>query len=78
MAARVVLITRSECHLCDAARATVEAVCAEAGTTYDEVDVDSDEALRDAHGDFVPVVLVDGVRRGFWQIDADVLRTALA
>lgn len=78
MASRVVLLTRSSCHLCDDAREVVASVCDDAGVAYEEVDVDADPSLRDEHGDFVPVVLVDGVRRGFWAIDADQLRSALA
>jgi glutaredoxin len=73
----VLLLTRAACHLCDEARDVVASVCAEAGVAFREVDVDADAALRAEHGDFVPVVLVDGVRRGFWQIDADRLRRAL-
>jgi glutaredoxin len=77
MASRVTLITRSACHLCDEARAVVARVCADAGVAFAEVDVDSDPVARAEHGDFVPVVLVDGVRRGFWAIDAETLRAAL-
>jgi glutaredoxin len=78
MATRVVLITRSSCHLCDDAREVVARVCGDAGIAFEEWDVEADRALRDEHGDFVPVVLVDGVRRGFWAIDAEQLRSALS
>ena len=77
MAPRVTLITRPACHLCDDARDVVARVCADAGIEFAEVDVDSDPGARAEHGDFVPVVLVDGVRRGFWAIDAETLRAAL-
>jgi glutaredoxin len=77
MAPRVTLITRTACHLCDEARDLVAKVCAEADVEFAEVDVDSDPIAREEHGDFVPVVLVDGVRRGFWAIDAETLRDAL-
>ena len=77
MALRVLLITRKECHLCDEAREVVARVCDAAGVEFAEVDVDADAAARAEHGDFVPVVLVDGVRRGFWTIDAEQLRAAL-
>jgi hypothetical protein len=77
MAPRVTLITRRACHLCDEAREVVAKVCAEADVGFAEVDVDSDPVARAQHGDFVPVVLVDGVRRGFWAIDAESLRAAL-
>ncbi len=76
--ARVVLYTRGGCHLCDEARDLVASVCSEAGLAFDEVDVDHDAAARAEHGDFVPVVVVDGVRRGFWVIDRDRLAAALA
>jgi hypothetical protein len=40
------------------------------------VDVD-DAGLADVHGELVPVVEVDGVRVGYWQIDAARVREAL-
>ena len=80
--ARVVLYGRAGCHLCDDARALVARVCAQVGATWAEVDVDvptSDgRVLADELGDLVPVVDVDGVRRGYWRIDETRLRRALA
>jgi len=81
--ARVVLYGRTGCHLCDDARSVVEAVSAECGVGWTEVDVDAAAehdggALRREYGEQVPVVLVDGVPRGFWRIDAGRLRKALA
>ncbi|MEN1975504.1 glutaredoxin family protein [Cellulomonas sp. P4] len=82
--ARVVLYVRAGCHLCDDARAVVAAVAAERGATWAEVDVDAGgvvpdgRSLADVHGELVPVVEVDGARVGYWQIDADRLRDALA
>ena len=80
---RVVLLGRAGCHLCDDARAVVRAVTAETGDTWHEIDVDAAAAhdggaLRREHGEDVPVVLVDGVPRGFFRIDPDRLRKALA
>lgn len=84
--ARVVLYGRAGCHLCDEARALVAAVCAESGTGWREVDVDAPDAaplpggepVREAYGDLVPVVEVDGVRQGYWRIDAERVRRVLA
>ena len=76
--ARVVLYSREGCHLCEAARALVEAESAAVGATWVEVDVASDPALEAEHGDYVPVVLVDGVRRGIFKIDPVRLRRARA
>ena len=85
-AVRVVLYGRAGCHLCDEARELVRRVCAESGDGWREVDVDepgapplaNGEAVLDAYGELVPVVEVDGVRQGYWRIDADRVRTALA
>ena len=77
MAARVTLYTRPGCHLCDDARAVVERVCAELGESYDEVDIDADEALQRRYGEEVPVTLVDGRQHDFWRVDETRLRTAL-
>lgn len=76
--ARVTLVTRTGCHLCDDARAVVSAVCAEAGVAWAEEDVDATPGGRAEHGEYVPVVLVDGVRQGFWRIDPSRLRAAIA
>ncbi|WP_308439306.1 glutaredoxin family protein [Cellulomonas chitinilytica] len=82
-AARVVLFGRAGCHLCDAARALVVRVCAETGDAWVEVDVDDPAApltpsRRDDLGELVPVVEVDGVMRGYFRIDENRLRRALA
>ncbi len=79
--ARIVLYVRAACHLCEDARAVVTAVAAQTGATWAEVDVDTVDdggASRDAYGELVPVVTVDGVRQGYWRLDADRLRRALA
>ncbi|KZM36259.1 hypothetical protein OJAG_10490 [Oerskovia enterophila] len=77
---RVVLYGRDGCHLCDTAREIVEAVCAEQQVTWAEVDVDDDPtgALASEYGDYVPVVTVDGVQQGFWQVDGARLAKAIA
>lgn len=82
-APRVVLYGRAGCHLCDVAREVVAAAAASAGAGWVEIDVDAaaaddDGALQREYGEHVPVVLVDGVPRGFWRIDADRLAEALA
>jgi len=84
--ARVVLFGRAGCHLCDEARALVAEVCAETGDTWTEVDIDASDApvlaggrsALDEYSELVPVVEVDGVRQGYWRIDAQRLRRVLA
>ena len=84
--ARVVLFGRAGCHLCTQARELVALVCAETGDTWTEVDVDASDApvlpsgrsAFDEYSELVPVVEVDGVRQGYWRIDATRLRRVLA
>ena len=76
--ARVVLYGRARCHLCDAAREVVAAVCAETGTDWAEVDVDTDPVLVAAFTEQVPVTYVDGRRHDVWQVDPARLRAVLA
>jgi Glutaredoxin-like domain (DUF836) len=84
--ARVVLFGRAGCHLCTQARALVALVCAETGEAWTEVDVDAPDApvlpggrsVFDEYSELVPVVEVDGVRQGYWRIDATRVRRALA
>ena len=75
--ARVVLLVRDGCHLCDEAVAVVRAVCASADASWATIDVDSDPALRAEFSDHVPVTFVDGVRHAIWHVDAAALTAAL-
>jgi glutaredoxin len=80
--ARVRLLTRDGCHLCDEARTVVAQVCATLGESYEEVDLDTasadDPELRRRYTDEVPVTFVDGVQHAYWRVDPARLRTALA
>ena len=78
MAARVTLYSRPGCHLCDDARAVIERVCDDLGESYDEVDIDADEALLARYADEIPVTLVDGKQHDFWRVDETRLRSALS
>ena len=74
---RVTLYSRPGCHLCDEARAVIERVCAETGTSYAEVDIDADPVLRERYTDEVPVTFVDGRQHDFWRVSEERLRGAL-
>ena len=74
---RVTLFSKPGCHLCDDARAVIEAVCAELGESYDEIDITTADELMESYGEQIPVTLVDGARHDFWRVDADRLRAAL-
>jgi hypothetical protein len=75
--ARVRLVGKPGCHLCDQARAVVAAVCAELGVGWDEVSILDDPGLADRYWELIPVVLVDGAELGHWQVVPADLRAAL-
>jgi 8-oxo-dGTP diphosphatase len=60
---RIIFHTRKGCHLCDEIWPVLERVAAECGMTVQASDVDGDAELRARHGDWVPVVEIDGAVR---------------
>ncbi len=75
--ARVLVLSRDGCHLCEDAIQTVAAVCAETGNQYAVRDVDTDPELQRLYSDQVPVTFVDGVQHDFWRVDPERLTAAL-
>ena len=75
---RVTLITRVGCHLCDQAEAVLLRLRDELGFGYHELDVDADRDRRNEYSDRVPVILVDGKEHGYWRVEEERLRAALA
>ena len=75
---RLTLLTREQCHLCDAARDVVRRVAQDLGSGWDEISVTDDPALLEKFGEEIPVVMIDGVQRDFWQIDEARLRRLLS
>ncbi len=75
---RVRLLGKPGCHLCEDARAVVDAVCAELGEDWEETDVTADADLLRRYGDEIPVTFVDGRQHDFWRVDPGRLRAALS
>jgi hypothetical protein len=76
--ARITLLTRPGCHLCDEARTVIERVAGELGVAWSERDItQSADDLR-AYWEMIPVTLVDGVQHDYWRVSEDRLRAALA
>ena len=75
--ARVVLLSRQGCHLCEEARAVIERVTGELGVAWREQDVDEDPDLLARYADEIPVTFVDGHQHDFWRVDERRLRAAL-
>jgi len=68
--ARITLYSRPGCHLCDDARAVLERV----GEPFDEVDIESDDALLKRYLERIPVVAIDGQELYDFFVDEQDLR----
>ena len=77
MTPRITLVGKPDCHLCEAARDVIAAVCAETGDTFVEVSILDDPELADRYWEQIPVTLVDGVQHDFWRVDPARLKAAL-
>jgi glutaredoxin len=75
--ARITLLSRPTCHLCEYAREAVDRVSAATGVSWVEVSVDSDPELEREYGDRVPVVLLDGREHDYFRVDEDRLTRAV-
>jgi hypothetical protein len=75
--ARITLIGRPGCHLCDDARIVIERVAADLGVSWEERSIADDPALAEQYGEQIPVTLVDGRQHDYWRVDESRLRAAL-
>ena len=75
--ARITLLTRAECHLCEYAREALARVQAATGVSWVEISVDSDPELEQEYGDRIPVVLLDGREHDYFRVDEQRLLRAL-
>ena len=67
---RLVLYGRPGCHLCDDARVVLERI----GHPFEEVDIESDDALLQRYLERIPVVALDGVELYDFHVDEQDLR----
>jgi Glutaredoxin-like domain (DUF836) len=75
--ARITLLGRPGCHLCDDARAVIERVAADVGTDWEERDITTSPDDMAEYWDKIPVTFVDGMQIDFWRISETRLRKAL-
>jgi hypothetical protein len=75
--ARVTLLSRTGCHLCDDARAIIARVAADLAVSWEERDImlSADDLAQ--YSEMIPVTFVDGVQHDFWRVSEDRLRAAL-
>ena len=75
--ARVTLVGKPGCHLCDVAAEVVARVCDQTGTDWQTVSIFDDLTLMDKYAEFIPVILVDGQPVAHYHVDAGLLTTLL-
>ena len=56
----IVLYSRKGCHLCEIVKESLTKLARQAQFSWQEIDVDSDDALRRHFTDEVPVVFING------------------
>jgi glutaredoxin len=74
---QITLLSRPDCHLCDAAREVIARVAADLGVPWSERDITQSEADLREYWDKIPVTLIDGVQHDFWKVSENRLRAAL-
>ena len=75
MAHEVVLYSRKGCHLCEIVKESLAKLSRQTPFRWQEVDVDTNEALRRQFTDEVPVVFINGKKAFKYRMDEqDFLR----
>lgn len=78
---KVLLYSRSGCHLCDVALETLEKLQNELRNEHPfEIEVsliDGNPVLEAEHGEHVPVTLINGQPHDFWRVDPERFKKAL-
>ncbi|HEX8847870.1 MAG TPA: glutaredoxin family protein [Pyrinomonadaceae bacterium] len=75
--AQVILYTRPGCHLCEEAKEEMRAAGFEDDYVLEEINIESDPALRERYGWEIPVILINGVKAFKYRLTADEFRQKL-
>ena len=75
--AHVRLYTRPGCHLCEEAKR--EMLAADCADQYllEEVNIDTDPALKERYGLEIPVITINGIKAFKYRLTADDFRRAV-
>lgn len=68
-ACEVTIYTRPGCHLCEEAKAAINASGCEGEFILTEVNIDDDPLLRERYGHDIPVIFINGVKAFKHRID---------
>lgn len=75
---QVTIYSRRGCHLCDVAKEVLETLALELEFEVETILIESDPALVEKHGEFVPVIFLDGEPHDFYRVNVERFRSSLA
>jgi glutaredoxin len=68
--AHVILYTRPGCHLCEEAKAEMLAANCAGSYTLEEVNIETDPALKERYGWEIPVIFINGIKAFKYRLTA--------
>ena len=74
----VTLYSRHGCHLCEVALEVLERLAVELDFEVETIFIEDDPDLVEKHGEFVPVIYLDGEPHDFYRVNVERFRTSLA
>ena len=75
--AQVILYTRPGCHLCEEAKEEMLAAGCADTYTLEEINIETDPALKERYGWEIPVVLINGHKAFKYRLTADEFKQKL-
>jgi glutaredoxin len=75
---KLTLYTKTDCCLCDDARAALERVRRDVGFDLESIDVTTSRELDERYGERVPVIALNGSELFEYRVDEDRLRAILS
>lgn len=77
MKSHVILYTRPGCHLCEEAKQEMLAANCAGEYTLEEVNIETDAALKERYGWEIPVIVINGVKAFKYRLTADEFKRKL-
>ena len=69
MNTKVVIYSRTNCHLCEDAEKNVREVLVEIPFNLEVIYIDEDQELERLYGEEVPVTLINGAKHDYFRVD---------
>jgi glutaredoxin len=74
---KVVIYSKPGCHLCDEAKAAIQASGCDGQFTLEEINIESDSELRRQYRYEIPVITIDGVETFRHRLNSEEFRDAI-